>query len=67
MVAQWWLEKNLDFMTIDWGGWLEGFCDWLTKEDLHPADWDHLEELKKWHEEQRELMEDNQLVVGPST
>lgn len=56
MVAQWWMEKNRDFKTIDRGAeWLEGFCDRLTREELHPADWDHLEELKKWQKEEMEL------------
>jgi hypothetical protein len=48
MVAQWWMEKNQDFKTIDCrADWLEGFCDRLTREELHPANWDYFEELKK--------------------
>jgi len=68
MVAEWWVEKNPEFKTIDRGAeWLGGFCDQLTREELHPADWSHLEELKDWQREQRELMDNGYPIAGPST
>jgi len=58
------LKKNPKFMIIECStGWLEGFYDRLRREELHPADWDHLEELKAWHEQQRELMGDEQTTA----
>ena len=61
MVAQWWLEKNPEFRVIERGAdWLEGFCHRLNSEELHPADWDHLEELWAWHKQQKELMGEDQ-------
>ena len=69
MVAQWWLDDNPDFKTLDVGGeWLVGFYRRLKEDELHPTDWEHLKELNKWHEEKEEESSDNtQAPAGPSS
>jgi hypothetical protein len=52
MIADWWLRDYPDFETLDCGReWLKGFHNCLKKDNLHPLDWDHLDELESWHEE----------------
>jgi hypothetical protein len=69
MMADWWLRDNPEFRTLERGGqWLEGFRTRLGKDDLHPLDWDHLDELVAWHnEKQRGAQRDIELVAGSST
>ena len=69
IMADWWLQKNPGFETLDQGGaWLKGFCDSLEKSELHPLDWEHLEELETWHKKQGKDGENNaQFVEGSST
>ncbi len=69
MMAHWWLRENPEFKTLDKGGeWLEGFRDRLEKSDLHPLDWEHLDELVAWHEDKQiDTEQATEFVEGPST
>jgi hypothetical protein len=68
MMAGWWLQDHPEFKTLECGGeWLKGFCTHLRKDNLHPLDWDHLDELETWHKEKkREVQNDTQFEVGSS-
>ena len=69
MVAQWWLQENPDFETLDAGGeWLEGFYRRLKEDVLHPTDWEHLRELSEWHKQKEGGSTDNtQPLAGTSS
>jgi hypothetical protein len=55
MVADWWLRSHPDSKTLDQGGeWLVGFYARLEKDELHPADHEHIKELIAWHDEKEE-------------
>ena len=66
MIADWWLRDHPDFETLDCSGeWLKGFRNHLEKDDLHPLDWDHLDELEGWHEEKgMDGQHDSEFLVG---
>jgi len=68
-MADWWLQKNPGFKTLDEGrGWMKGFCDSLKKSKLHPLNWEHLDELVTWHKKQGNDGENNtEFVEGSST
>jgi hypothetical protein len=68
-MAGWWLHDNPEFQTLEQGGeWLEGFRSRLGKDELHPLDWDHLEELAAWHDDmQRDVERASEFVEGPSS
>jgi hypothetical protein len=68
IMADWWLQDHPDFKTLERGGeWLTGFRNRLRKEDLHPLDWDHLDELVAWQEEKEiDAQQDSQSVVDTS-
>lgn len=56
MMADWWLRDNPEFKTLEQGGaWLQGFRNSLAKDELHPLDWVHLEELEAWHRDKQGL------------
>ena len=58
MIAGWWLEQNPEFGGFDDGGeWLVGFRSRLKEDELHQVDWEHIEELTAWHEEQEQEWE----------
>jgi hypothetical protein len=58
MIAGWWLEQNPEFGGFDDGGeWLVGFRSHLKEDELHQVDWEHIEELTTWHEEQEQEWE----------
>jgi hypothetical protein len=68
LMAGWWLRDHPDFKTLERGGeWLEGFRGRLVKDDLHPLDWDHLNELVSWHNnKQKEVEPAGEFVEGSS-
>jgi hypothetical protein len=69
IIAGWWLRDHSDFKTLERSGeWLAGFRNRLGKDDLHPLDWEHLDELEAWHEEKEaDTQHDSQqFVVGSS-
>jgi len=58
MITGWWLEQNPEFGGFDDGGeWLVGFRSHLKEDELHQVDWEHIEELTAWHEEQEQEWE----------
>jgi hypothetical protein len=69
MMADWWLRDNPEFRTLECSGqWPEGFCTCLEKDDLHPLNWDHLDELVAWHnKKKRGAQHDIELVAGSLT
>ncbi|KAI0282679.1 hypothetical protein BC826DRAFT_1110691 [Russula brevipes] len=65
MVASWWLQSHPDVSVVDHGAhWLSGFHSTISREDIHSADWDHIEELTAWHEEKER--EENVKMLNPS-
>jgi hypothetical protein len=69
MVAAWWLQSHPNVRTIDSGAeWLAGFRTTLGREDLHSADWDHVDELTTWHNEKdREALHELEPGTGESS
>jgi hypothetical protein len=60
MVASWWLHSHLDSKVLEQGGdWLVGFYDHLDKDELHPANHEHIKELIKWHKEKENKVADD--------
>ena len=58
MITGWWLEQNPEFGGFDDGReWLVGFRSHLKEDELHQVDWEHIEELTAWHEEQEQEWE----------
>ena len=58
MMADWWLRDNPEFKPLERGGeWLQGFRTSLKENELHPLDWDHLEELVAWHDDKQNRAE----------
>ena len=58
MIAGWWLEQNPEFGGFDDGReWLVGFRSRLKEDELYQVDWEHIEELTAWHEEQKQEWE----------
>jgi hypothetical protein len=68
MVTEWWSQEHSEVKLVEGcAEWLVGFYSRPDKDELHPVDREHLEELIEWHKtKENERTGDTQPVAGPS-